>query len=195
MKINFSFFLFLLFLLALQNIYAENISARNIIEGHLSNESVSVNNGVSFNGIEASLLLYDKFGQGISYQLNSSLKSNQKFKIRLKSTVDGLLRVLTKNSDGTQGELPSLYIQRGEEISYPSEDNIVLTLDEKKGQEELILILVPKKIIDKEFLNKNILEGMVGYENNLIEETTVQTSYIVVPENMPIIKRITLIHH
>lgn len=167
------------------SVYADQISARNIIEGSLDDDVASTVQS-EFNGIEASVLLYDAFGNSKKHPLNQELESGQKFKIRVKSTTDGVLQVAAKNSDGTQQNLPELYIQRGQEVDYPPLKNTVLELNQQKGREELILTLIPYDY--NELNNKNILEGVVE------EEVSSDASYIIAPTNTPLIKRILLIH-
>lgn len=193
MKKNAFIILFILFISSLHFSYAGQISARNIIEGRLDHEA-TISEVVQYDGIEASLLVYDELGNSSLHQLDNPLYSKQKFKIRLKSTVDGVLQILAKNSDGSQQELPLITIKRGIEEHYPKEKLAVLTLDEQKGQEELILILVPQQNGHKLPIKKNILEGILNEEAIVTEEATTQASYLAAPINKPIIKRMILTH-
>jgi hypothetical protein len=106
----------------------------------------------------------------------------------LKSTVGGVLQVKAINADGTQQDLPELYIQRWQEIDYPPLKNMALELNQQKGQEELLLTLIPETYDPNIISDKNILEGVIT------EESTSQASYLINHVHMPIIKRIVLIH-
>lgn len=167
-------------------LYAEQISAKTIFEGSLDQDLIQ-SSYPKYNAIEASLLIYDAQERGSLHHLNTPLLSRQKFKIRLKSTVDGQLQVLAKNADGTQQPLPSLTVQRGQEIDYP-EHRAVLMLDGAGKQDELVLTLTPRVLIEQPQLAKTIFEG------SLEEEDTQDASYVAMPVGTQITKRIILTH-
>ena len=162
----------------------DKVSAKGIFEGSLDDDVQTINNQ-RYEGIEASIVLYDAQGKTKVHNLHQSLATGKKFKIHLKSTVTGLLQISINNADGTQDKLPNLYVQRGQEIYYPQDTT--LELAQQTGKEELVLTLIPENIDLAQVAAKGIFEGEL--------EDTPQASYIVQAATAPIVKRIILKHH
>ena len=114
------------------------LSAKNIFISSLSDS----NPIATMQALESSLIQFNKDRTSSVHNLNSPLYSGQKFRIRIVASVDGIMRVIAKNADGSVQELPSLPVQRGQEVFYPAGADSVLELDNKTGDEELVIALM-----------------------------------------------------